>query len=197
MSDEVPDADLPSLSEFRFCRNKAFLIKRIIISLRNWLIFHDIYIVSKPTEANQNREDMHTFRLNAGIPSTAYPLGGWEDKSKSNEIVEIMSLCARPNGCLSAFEEDKLDVLEFEENRNVWAPYYKACIHFTCTNRDFYKVCDSERIGWISGKDVMHYHSTRLHLPLLRVLFADVSGFTLCYDLACRSPYRCRGYLLA
>lgn len=96
---------------------------------------------------------MHTFKINAGIPSNAEPLGGWEDvecglrghfvghflsacskfafadqdeslKTKASEIVEIMELCAKPNGYLSAFEEEKLDILEFEENKNVWAPYY-------------------------------------------------------------------------
>jgi len=96
---------------------------------------------------------MHTFRKNAGIESSAEPLGGWEDvdcglrghfvghflsacskfafagkdqylKSKAGEIVDIMGRCAKPNGYLSAFEEEKLDVLEFEENREVWAPYY-------------------------------------------------------------------------
>ncbi|MFC0470168.1 beta-L-arabinofuranosidase domain-containing protein [Halalkalibacter kiskunsagensis] len=96
---------------------------------------------------------MHTFKINAGIPSNAEPLGGWEDvecglrghfvghflsacskfayadkdeflKTKANEIVDIMDLCAKSNGYLSAFEEEKLDMLEFEENRNVWAPYY-------------------------------------------------------------------------
>ncbi|MDR3593739.1 beta-L-arabinofuranosidase domain-containing protein [Clostridium sp.] len=96
---------------------------------------------------------MHTFRINANIKSFADPLGGWEaedcglrghfvghylsacsrfafsDKctylrSKANEIVDILEMCAKPNGYLSAFEEGKLDTLEFEENRNVWAPYY-------------------------------------------------------------------------
>nr|WP_326104533.1 beta-L-arabinofuranosidase domain-containing protein [Paenibacillus favisporus] len=96
---------------------------------------------------------LHTFKMNAGLPSYAEPLGGWESedcglrghfvghylsacskfafadqddglKSKAYEIVEMMELCAKPNGYLSAFEEEKLDTLEFEENRNVWAPYY-------------------------------------------------------------------------
>ncbi|MCC3372443.1 beta-L-arabinofuranosidase domain-containing protein [Cohnella sp. REN36] len=96
---------------------------------------------------------MHTFKINARIPSDAEPLGGWEDvecglrghfaghflsacskfvfadqderlKTKAIEIVDIMELCAKPNGYLSAFEEEKLDILESEENRNVWAPYY-------------------------------------------------------------------------
>ncbi len=96
---------------------------------------------------------MHSFKINAGIPSGAEPLGGWESldcglrghfaghflsacskfafadkdeflKTKANRIVDIMELCAKPNGYLSAFEEEKLDVLELEEDRNVWAPYY-------------------------------------------------------------------------
>ncbi|QJD84046.1 beta-L-arabinofuranosidase domain-containing protein [Cohnella herbarum] len=96
---------------------------------------------------------MYTFKINAGIPSDAEPLGGWEApdcglrghfvghflsacskfafgdrdeilKSKADGIVDVMDRCAQPNGYLSAFEEEKLDVLEFEENRNVWAPYY-------------------------------------------------------------------------
>lgn len=92
---------------------------------------------------------MHTFKMNAGLSSNAEPLGGWESedgglrghfvghylsacskfafadqddglKSKAYEIVDMMELCAKPNGYLSAFEEEKLDTLEFEENRNVW-----------------------------------------------------------------------------
>src|SRR5690349_19521800 len=95
---------------------------------------------------------MHTFRKNAGFESIVEPLGGWEAedcvlrghfvghflstcskfafsdkdediKNKANEIVDIMEMCAKPNGYLSAFEEEKLDVLELEENRGVWAPY--------------------------------------------------------------------------
>ncbi|WP_247897835.1 beta-L-arabinofuranosidase domain-containing protein [Paenibacillus pabuli] len=96
---------------------------------------------------------MHTFKLNAGIPSSAEPLKGWEAEDcglrghfaghflsacakfaladqdqalrvKADEIVAIMTACARPNGYLSAFGEEQLDLLESEENRKVWAPYY-------------------------------------------------------------------------
>ncbi|WP_336789607.1 beta-L-arabinofuranosidase domain-containing protein [Paenibacillus sp. MMO-177] len=96
---------------------------------------------------------MHTFKINAGISSAAEPLGGWEApdcglrghfvghflsacakfaygdhdetlKTKASEIVGVLQACAQPSGYLSAFEEEKLDVLELEENRNVWAPYY-------------------------------------------------------------------------
>ncbi|NQX47947.1 glycoside hydrolase family 127 protein [Paenibacillus tritici] len=96
---------------------------------------------------------LHTFKLNAGLPSDAEPLGGWESpesglrghfaghylsacakfaygdqdqalRRKACEIVDIMEACAKPNGYLSAFEEEKLDILEAEEDRKVWAPYY-------------------------------------------------------------------------
>ncbi|WFR61235.1 glycoside hydrolase family 127 protein [Paenibacillus amylolyticus] len=96
---------------------------------------------------------VHTFRLNAGMPSFTEPLNGWEAEncglrghftghflsacaklafanqqreltSKANEIVDILESCARPNGYLSAFEEDQLDQLESEHSPKVWAPYY-------------------------------------------------------------------------
>lgn len=96
---------------------------------------------------------LHTFRKQAGLPSAAEPLGGWEEETcglrghftghflsacacfaygdhdpvmveRVGEIVDVLSQCARPDGYLSAFEESVLDVLEAEENRSVWAPYY-------------------------------------------------------------------------
>nr|WP_297864706.1 beta-L-arabinofuranosidase domain-containing protein [uncultured Acetatifactor sp.] len=96
---------------------------------------------------------MHTFRLNAGIPSGAKPLGGWESpdcglrghfvghflsacarfgfcdedenlRGKAMQIVDIMEQCQKENGYLSAFPEEVLDTLEREENRDIWAPYY-------------------------------------------------------------------------
>ncbi|WP_228469333.1 beta-L-arabinofuranosidase domain-containing protein [Paenibacillus sp. JNUCC31] len=96
---------------------------------------------------------MHTFRINAGTASHAEPLGGWEAEdcalrghfvghflsacakfafadqdqalhNKAREIVDIMESCARSNGYVSAFGEDQLDLLENEEKRKVWAPYY-------------------------------------------------------------------------
>lgn len=96
---------------------------------------------------------MHTFKKNAGLETHAVPLGGWEEetcglrghfvghflsscskfahadkdeqmKGVADEIVRILGMCAQANGYLSAFGEDTLDILESEENRNVWAPYY-------------------------------------------------------------------------
>lgn len=96
---------------------------------------------------------MHTFRCRAGLSSSARPLGGWEAedcglrghfvghflsacsrfayadgdetlRTRACEVIDAMAACARPDGYLSAFEESALDVLEAEEDRNVWAPYY-------------------------------------------------------------------------
>jgi len=84
---------------------------------------------------------MHSFRINAGIQSGAEPLTGWKDiecglrghfvghylsacakfavadndeflKGRADEIINIMESCAKPNGYLSAFEKEKLDILE-------------------------------------------------------------------------------------
>lgn len=96
---------------------------------------------------------LHTFRRQAGLPSDAMPLGGWEEeacglrghftghflsacaryafadddaamRARVGRIVDVLATCARADGYLSAFEETVLDTLEAEENRNVWAPYY-------------------------------------------------------------------------
>lgn len=96
---------------------------------------------------------LYSFKRNAGIPTEAEPLGGWETpdcglrghftghflsactrfacgdddrilREKAEQIVDILRQCAKENGYLSAFPESVLDELEKEENRNVWAPYY-------------------------------------------------------------------------
>lgn len=96
---------------------------------------------------------LHTFRLNAGLPTDDEPLGGWESedcglrghftghflsacarfayadgdgqlREKARAVVEGLAACAKPNGFLAAFPEETLDVLEREEDRGVWAPYY-------------------------------------------------------------------------
>lgn len=96
---------------------------------------------------------LHSFRLNAGLPSEAEPLGGWESpdcgvrghfaghflsacarfayadgderlRRQTQAVVAGLRACARPSGYLSAFPEEVLDTLEREEDRGVWAPYY-------------------------------------------------------------------------
>lgn len=97
---------------------------------------------------------LHAFRRNAGIPSKAQPLGGWECENGGirghftghvlsaaaqyhaggdadsqmlrlvNTLVEGLAQCARDDGYLSAFPDSELDTLEAKEFHGVWAPYY-------------------------------------------------------------------------
>ena len=128
-----------------FCLDKVSLTDNRFAFRRN--------LVKKYIEDFDVNRLMHTFRINANIKSFADPLGGWEAedcglrghfvghylsacskfafsdqcndlRNKVTEIVDILEMCAKPNGYLSAFEEGKLDTLEVEEDRNVWAPYY-------------------------------------------------------------------------
>ena len=94
----------------------------------------------------------HSFRLTAGKPSTAQPLGGWEapdcelrghlagghylsacalmyastgDESlrlKAEALVGILAECQQPNGYLGAYPENFYDRLKKHEH--VWAPFY-------------------------------------------------------------------------
>ena len=94
---------------------------------------------------------LHTFRLTAGLPSSAEPLGGWEApvnelrghytghylsacarmeastgdaevKSRGERMVAELARCQQPNGYLSAFPEEFFDRLR--AGRSVWAPFY-------------------------------------------------------------------------
>lgn len=94
----------------------------------------------------------HNFRVTAGLPSTAEPLGGWEDpkcelrghfagghylsasalmyastgdeslKSKADELVAMLAECQQPDGYLSAFPVSFFERLRHFER--VWAPFY-------------------------------------------------------------------------
>jgi DUF1680 family protein len=93
----------------------------------------------------------HNFRVTAGLPSDADPLGGWEDpkcelrghyighylsacamlyastgdefiRAKADELVSMLAACQAKDGYLSAFPTEEFDRLrEFKE---VWAPFY-------------------------------------------------------------------------
>ncbi len=94
---------------------------------------------------------LHTFRVTAGLPSSAQPLGGWEApenelrghytghylsacalmgaqlgdaeiKSRGERIVGELAKCQKPNGYLSAFPEEFFDRLR--AGQPVWAPFY-------------------------------------------------------------------------
>lgn len=94
----------------------------------------------------------HSFRVQAGIASTAKPLGGWEKpdcelrghfsgghylsaaalayasmgdpvlKQRGDELVAALAACQKPNGYLSAFPESFFDRLS--SGQKVWAPFY-------------------------------------------------------------------------
>ncbi len=95
---------------------------------------------------------LHMFRVTAGLPSTATPLGGWEApdcelrghfagghylsacalmysstkdealRSKANALVVELAKCQKPDGYLGAYSEEFYDRLKKHEK--VWAPYY-------------------------------------------------------------------------
>jgi DUF1680 family protein len=94
---------------------------------------------------------LHNFRVTAGLPSDAEPLGGWEapenelrghfvghylsacalmgaslgDKEMSERgvaLVAELAKCQQQNGYLSAFPEEFFDRLR--DGRGVWAPFY-------------------------------------------------------------------------
>lgn len=93
----------------------------------------------------------HNFRVTAGIPSNADPLGGWEApdcelrghyvghylsscallhastgdefiRAKANELVGILAQCQAKDGYLGAYPANFYDRLR--EHKNVWAPFY-------------------------------------------------------------------------
>jgi hypothetical protein len=114
--------------------------------------FYDAMQVNKKSLLAQDPDRLlHTFRLNAGLPSTAEPLGGWEApvnelrghytghylsalaqlsastgdeslKARGAALVAELAKCQKPNGYLSAFPEEFFDRLR--EGRSVWAPFY-------------------------------------------------------------------------
>ena len=95
---------------------------------------------------------LHNFRVNAGLPSSATPLGGWENpacglrghftghylsacaamyaatgevafKARLDEMLAGLAACQQRDGYLSAFPATEFDTLE-AKFAGVWAPYY-------------------------------------------------------------------------
>jgi uncharacterized protein len=93
----------------------------------------------------------HNFRVTAGLPSDADPLGGWEDpkgelrghyvghylsacamlyastgdefiRRKADELVSTLAACQAQDGYLSAYPTEFYDRLR--EHKEVWAPFY-------------------------------------------------------------------------
>ncbi|HTW81865.1 MAG TPA: glycoside hydrolase family 127 protein [Terracidiphilus sp.] len=98
-----------------------------------------------------NERLAHNFRVTAGIPSDADPLGGWEApdcelrghyvghymsscalmhastgdnviRAKANDLVAMLAECQQKDGYLSAFPVEFFDRLR--QHKRVWAPFY-------------------------------------------------------------------------
>lgn len=99
-----------------------------------------------------NNRLLHSFRLTAGLPSTATPLGGWEApdcelrghfagghylsacalmysssgdeelRTKGDALVTELAKCQKENGYLGAYPENFYDRLR--KGEKVWAPFY-------------------------------------------------------------------------
>jgi len=95
---------------------------------------------------------VHMFRVTAGIPSNADPLGGWEEptgelrghftgghylsaaallyastgddymRTKADELVAMLAECQAPDGYLGAYPTEFYDRLR--NHKRVWAPFY-------------------------------------------------------------------------
>lgn len=115
---------------------------------------------------------LHTFRLTAGLPSTAEPLGGWEApdcelrghfagghylsacalmyssnsdeelRTKANELVAELAKCQQANGYLGAYPESFYDRLRNHEK--VWAPFY-TYHKIMAGHLDMYVHCGNEQ----------------------------------------------------
>jgi uncharacterized protein len=115
---------------------------------------------------------LHMFKVTAGLPSTAEPLGGWEApdcelrghfagghylsacalmysstkdeelQSKGNELVAELAKCQKANGYLGAYSESFYDRLRKHEK--VWAPYY-TYHKIMAGHLDMYVHCGNEQ----------------------------------------------------
>jgi DUF1680 family protein len=115
---------------------------------------------------------LHMFRVTAGVPSTAEPLGGWEApdcelrghfagghylsacalmysssqdeelRAKGNALVVELAKCQQPNGYLGAYSTEFYDRLK--NHQKVWAPYY-TYHKIMAGHLDMYVHCGNEQ----------------------------------------------------
>jgi DUF1680 family protein len=135
--------------------------------LRDAMEINRRYLVSIP-----NDRLLHTFRITAGIPSNAEPLGGWEApdcelrghfagghylsacalmyassqdeelRTKANSLVAELAKCQQPSGYLSAYPVVFFDRLQKHEK--VWAPFY-TYHKIMAGHLDMYVHCGNEQ----------------------------------------------------
>ena len=126
---------------------------------------HDVRLLAGPFKENLERNRnyllsleverlVHNFRVNAGLPSKAQPLGGWEApncelrghftghylsacalmfastgdvrvKEKGNQVVDALAACQRTLGSSGYLSAYPEEFIDRVENgKHVWAPYY-------------------------------------------------------------------------
>ena len=146
---------------------------------------HDVRLLAGPMKEylDQNREYLlslevdrlvHNFRINAGLPSKAQPLGGWEApncelrghftghylsacalmfastgdvrvKEKGNQVVDALAECQRALGASGYLSAYPEEFIERVENeKRVWAPYYT--LHKIMAGLlDMYVLCENKQ----------------------------------------------------
>lgn len=122
------------------------------VRLRSGPLYDAMEINTKYLASVPNDRLLHMFRVTAGLPSSAQPLGGWEApdcelrghfagghylsacalmyastgneelRSKANDLVTELIKCQKPSGYLGAYPEDFYGRLK--AHQKVWAPFY-------------------------------------------------------------------------
>jgi len=135
--------------------------------LKDAMEINRAYLVEVP-----NDRLLHMFRVTAGLPSTAQPLGGWEApdcelrghfagghylsacalmyssakdvqlRTKGDSLVAELAKCQRPNGYLGAYSEEFYDRLK--NLQKVWAPFY-TYHKIMAGHLDMYVHCGNEQ----------------------------------------------------
>jgi uncharacterized protein len=135
--------------------------------LKDAMEINRLYLLSIP-----NDRLLHNFRITAGFPSSAAPLGGWEApdcelrghfagghylsacalmyassqdeqlRTKANDLVAELTKCQQSNGYLSAYPVTFFDRLQKHEK--VWAPFY-TYHKIMAGHLDMYVHCGNEQ----------------------------------------------------
>jgi uncharacterized protein len=142
-------------------------VKLLSGPLKDAMEINRTYLLEVP-----NDRLLHMFRVTAGLPSTAEPLGGWEApdcelrghfagghylsacalmyasskdeelRNKGNALVVEVAKCQKPNGYLGAYSEEFYDRLK--NHQKVWAPYY-TYHKIMAGHLDMYVHCGNEQ----------------------------------------------------
>jgi len=135
--------------------------------LKDAMEINRTYVLSVP-----NDRLLHMFRVTAGQPSTAEPLGGWEApdcelrghfagghylsacaliyssqgdeevRKKGDALVVELAKCQKPNGYVGAYSEEFYDRLK--NHQKVWAPFY-TYHKIMAGHLDMYVHCGNEQ----------------------------------------------------